>query len=155
DADPLISEMMKIKQLAWVVRDAAGFDRLLVGAAIANGKGLTQAQREQFATLTGRIEAAWQVIATDARILSVPAPLKAAVAQAQHRYLDERRRKRHFLLDQMGAGKPAAISGVEWVNLSNPPLETVINVANTAFDLSAAKAQNEAAAATRAFLGGL
>jgi signal transduction histidine kinase len=148
-ADPVITEMMKIKQIAWVVRDAAGVDRLNIGSIIASGEGVTPAQKLQFATLGGRIDAGWQVISEDARWLDLPKPLKDAVARAQKVYFQDLRARRNALLDDIAAGRPAAITGVEWVNLSNPALDALMNVANTAFDLSDAQAAVEASKAVQ------
>jgi len=89
-ADPFITEMMEVKQLGWMVRDAAGYDRLLVGAAIANGTRLRLEQLQQFAVLTGRIEAAWKAIEDDVALPTTPIPLKAAVEGARKTYFAER-----------------------------------------------------------------
>jgi signal transduction histidine kinase len=152
-ADPLISEMMKIKQLAWVVRDAAGFDRLNIGAVIANANGLSSEQQLRFATLAGQMNAAWQVITEDARWLGFPAALNTSIARAQTLYFNQLRGKRQAVIEDIAAGRPPAISGVQWVNLSNPGLEAVMDVANTAFDLSDAQAAADLTAATRNSLG--
>ncbi|HEY1505080.1 MAG TPA: HAMP domain-containing sensor histidine kinase [Stellaceae bacterium] len=154
-ADPLIAEMMKIKQVAWVVRDAAGVDRLTVGSIIASGEGVSPAQQLQFAMLAGRIDAGWQVIAEDARWLDLPKPLKDSIAKAQISYFQDIRTRRKALLDGIAAGKQAPISGVEWVNLSNAGLDALMNVANTAFDLSDARAAALEREATQNFAGGL
>jgi signal transduction histidine kinase len=154
-ADPLITEMMKLKQLASVVRDAAGTDRLLIGAAIANGNGITSEQQQQFATLAGRMDAAWQLVAEDARWLDLPPRLKDRIAKAQKLYFQELRAKRKTLLDDVAAGRTAAITGIEWVNLSNSALEAIIDVANVAFDLSDLQGAKEAGAAARGLVGAL
>jgi signal transduction histidine kinase len=154
-ADPLITEMMKLKQIAWVVRDAAGLDRLMVGALIANGAGISPAQQQQFATLGGRMDAGWQVISEDARWLDLPQPLKDSIAKAQKLYFQDLRTRRKGLLEDIAAGRQAAITGVEWVNLSNPGLEAIMNVANTAFDLTDAQAAGETSAATKSLVGAL
>ena len=147
--------MMKIKQLAWVVRDAAGLDRLTVGTIIANGKGIAGEQQQQLAALGGRIDAGWQVIADDERWLGLPPALKVSINQARALYFDQLRPKRDALLGDLAAGRPAAITGVEWVNLSNPGLEALMDVADTAFDLSDDRAAGEAAAATRNLAGAI
>ncbi|HEV8016323.1 MAG TPA: ATP-binding protein [Stellaceae bacterium] len=152
-AAPLITEMMKIKQLAWVARDAAGTDRLQVGAVIANASGVSIEQQLQFATLAGRMNAAWQMITEDAHWLDLPLALQNSVAQAQTLYFDELRPKRSALLEDIAAGRPAAMSGVQWVNLSNPGLEAVMDVADTAFDLSDAEAAADLTAAIRDCVG--
>ena len=152
-ADPLIAEMMKIKQVAWVVRDAAGLDRLNVGALIAKNNGIAPAQREQAAMLGGRIDAGWSIIQDDERWLTLPLQLKATIDRARSLYFEQLRAKRKTVLDDLAAGRTPGITGVEWVNLSNPALEAIINVANTAFGLSDEQAANEATAAMRSLVG--
>ncbi len=154
-ADPLITEMMKIKQIAWVVRDAAGLDRLTVGALIANSGGISPAQQQQFATLSGRMDAGWQVIAEDARWLDLPEALKDSIAMAQKLYFQDLRTRRKALIEDIAAGRQPAITGVEWVNLSNPGLEAIMNVANTAFDLTDMQVAGEASTATKSLVGAL
>jgi methyl-accepting chemotaxis protein len=150
-SDPFITEQMKIKQLAWAVRDAAGTDRLTVGAAIANGKGLSPDQQRQLAVFEGRIASAWKLIDEDTHAASAPAQLKAAVDAAKHKYFGELADKRKAILADLIAGKPASISGGEWVKLSNPGLESLIAVANTAFQLAEDFAAEQLAAADRNF----
>ncbi|HEY3917081.1 MAG TPA: ATP-binding protein [Stellaceae bacterium] len=154
-ADPLITEMMKIKQLAWVVRDAAGVDRLDVGMVIAGSGGVSRDQQRQFDILGGRIDAGWQAIAEDARWLALPAALKTSIADAQRLYFTEMRTKRQALLDDLAAGRAAPITGVEWVNLTNPGLAAIMNVANTAFDLSDIQAAEQETAATHNLSGAI
>jgi len=148
-SDPFISEQMKIKQLAWAVRDAAGTDRLTVGAAIANGRGLSPDQQRQLAVFEGRVMAAWKIIEEDTHGARTPAKLKAAVEAAKQKYFGELAEKRRAILADLVAGKPASISGGEWVKLSNPGLESLIAVANTAFQLTEDHADEQVAAADR------
>jgi signal transduction histidine kinase len=149
--DPLITEMMKIKQIAWVVRDAAGLDRLTVGSLIGSREGIGPAQQLQIAMLAGRIDAGWQLIAEDARWLDLPPPLKASIAKTQKLYFQDVRTRRKALLDDIAAGRGSPITGVEWLNLTNPGVESIMNVANTAFDLSGAEAAEEERVATQNF----
>src|SRR5579862_4039067 len=76
-SDPFITEMMEMKQLAWMLRDAAGFDRLMVGAVLANAKAPTAEQQLSFAVQTGRIEVAWKAIEDDVRLPTTPQALSA------------------------------------------------------------------------------
>jgi signal transduction histidine kinase len=153
-ADPLIAEMMKIKQIAWVVRDAAGVDRLTVGALIDSGEAVGPAQQLQFATLAGRIDAGWQLISEDALWLDLPPPLKDSIAKAQKLYFQDVRARRKAVLDDIAAGRGAPITGVEWLNLTNPAVESIMTVANTAFDLSGAEAAAQERVATQNFVAG-
>jgi methyl-accepting chemotaxis protein len=146
-ADPFITEMMKIKQLGWSVRDAAGTDRMLIGAAIAEDKGLAAAQQTRLAIMEGRVQAAWKVIEDDARAPGTPDALKAGIDAARQTYFTALAERRKAILADLQAGKPAPLSGDAWVKLSNPGLESLINVANLAFDLAAAHAGAEVSAA--------
>jgi methyl-accepting chemotaxis protein len=150
-SDPFITEQMKIKQLAWAVRDAAGTDRLTVGAAIANGKGLSPDQQRQLAVFEGRIASVWKIIDEDTHGASAPAKLKQAVDVAKQKYFRELADKRKAVLADLIAEKPASISGGEWVKLSNPGLESLIAVANTAYQLAHDFADEQVAAADRNF----
>ena len=118
-------------------------------------KATAPTQKLQSAKLAGRIDAGWQVIVEDARWLDLPQPLKDSIAKAQKLYFQDLQARRKALLDDVGAGKQAPITGVEWVNLSNPALQSIMNVANTAFDLSDAQAAAQASAATQKLVGAL
>jgi PAS domain S-box-containing protein len=151
DADAFIAEMMQIKRLGWVVRDAAGYDRLLIGAAIANARGITAEQHQRFALQTGRIGAAWDIIEDAMRKPDALPQLKTVTATANAIYFGDLRAMRKTIIDDLAAGKPARISGSDWVRLSNPGLATLMAVANTAFDLTEAHAADQVAAAERNF----
>jgi len=150
-SDPFVTEMMEVKQLAWMLRDAAGFDRLLVGAVLANAKAPTVEQQLNFAVLTGRIEGAWKAIEDDVRPPATPAALRAAVDTARATYFGEMRARRQALLDALAAGESVPISGSVWVKLTNPALERIMDVANTAFALTEAYTGNQAQTAARNF----
>jgi PAS domain S-box-containing protein len=147
--DPLISSMMEVGELGWAARDVAGTDRMLVGAAIADGKRLTIAQQLRFAELGGRIDAAWRLVENEANEPTTPPALKAAVAEARALFVDDLRVRRQQIIDDLAAGRPLSASGAEWIRLSTPGLGSLITVANTAFDLTKAHAAEEAAAANR------
>ncbi len=136
DSDPFVTEMMAIKQMAWEMRDAAGVDRLTIGVAVAAGRGLSLEQQKQIAALHGRIEAAWKAIEDDIRAPNTPVQLKKAVETAKAAYFDALGEKRKALLADLVVGKPPAMSGAEWVKLSNPGLASLIDVAYVAFDIT-------------------
>ncbi|HEX3969751.1 MAG TPA: ATP-binding protein [Stellaceae bacterium] len=156
-ADPFITEMMKIKQVAWVVRDAAGADRLYLASVIVNGNGsgIPAELLPRFAMLGGRMDAGWQVITEDARWLDLPQALQDSIAKAQKAYFQDLRIRRQALFDALLAGKPSPMSGVEWVNLTNVGLDALMNIANTAYDLSDAHAASAARESTQNLVGAL
>ena len=147
--DPFIAEMMKIKQLAWAARAAAGTDRLLIGAAIAKGDGLTVADQLQLASLAGDVEAPWSLIEADARLPTTPQSIQEAVGRGNDIYFTQLAHLRHEILDALVAGRPAPISGQDWIKASNPGLKSLLGVADEAFILTQAYAAKQAATAQR------
>ena len=148
-SDPFSARMMRFKRLAWETRDAAGGDRLFLAQAIAEGRQLSPERLRQFAMWSGRIEGVWRVILDDARRPTTPAPLRAAIVHADRTYFGALLAERGELLDRLARGKPTGISGGDWVRQSNPGLQSLIGIANSAFDLTGVHAASQAAAARR------
>ncbi|HWG81302.1 MAG TPA: HAMP domain-containing methyl-accepting chemotaxis protein [Stellaceae bacterium] len=146
-ADPFITDMTTIKALAWSVRDAAGTDRLMVGAAIAGNNGLPQDQQRQLAELAGRMAAGWKLIGTMLQQPGMPAQVKAAYAAAEDTYFTALAEKRKAIVADLVAGQAPSLSGAEWVKLSTLGLKSVIDVANATFDVVEEYASQQAHAA--------
>ena len=149
-ADTFIAEMMKIKQLAWTMRDAGGLDRLLLGAAVAK-QNLPPAVREQTIALAGQVDAAWRTIQDDERLQNLPPALNDAIETAKRAYFGTVRANHKLIVDALSAGQPSGMAGAQWIDGSNDFLAPLISVANTAFDLTADHANTVAAAARRDF----
>jgi methyl-accepting chemotaxis protein len=152
-ADPFITDMTTIKALAWSVRDAAGTDRLMVGAAIAGNNGLPQDQQRQLAELAGRMATGWKLIGAMLEQPGMPSRVKAAYAAAQDTYFTALAEKRKAIVADLIAGQALSLSGAEWVKLSNPALKSVIDVANATFDVVAEYAGRQAHLAMLNFFG--
>ena len=151
EADPFIAEMMKIKQLAWAVRSAAGFDRLLLGQAIAKQR-FPAAMREQTLALTGQIDGAWKLIENDMRLSSTPPALRDAVDTANAQYFGTVRAERKLIIDALSSARAPGAANAQQLAIPNRDLEPLLAVANTAFDLTGAHAVEEANAAQRVFV---
>jgi signal transduction histidine kinase len=150
-ADTFIAEMMKIKQLAWTMRDAGGLDRLVLAGAVAK-QTLPPELREQTVALSGQVDAAWRTIQDDARLQNLPPKLNAAIATAKQAYFGTVRANHKLIVDTLTAGQSAGAAGVQWIDARNDFLAPLLNIANTAFDLTADHADMAAAAAQRDFL---
>ncbi|HEX4080923.1 MAG TPA: HAMP domain-containing sensor histidine kinase [Rhizomicrobium sp.] len=146
-SDPFIAEMMKIKQLAWAVREVAGNDRLVVGAYLASGRGFDRAGLEGMIDRAARADALWGVILEEASVGRVPPAIRAAIATANELYFKRLRGFRQRLIDAFASGKRPSTSGRDWIDASNPALRSLADVANTAVDLSDNHARAELDAA--------
>ena len=149
--DPFIAEMMKVKQLAWVVRSNAGTDRLRLGEAVVEGRPLSVRQLRDFGALAGSFEAPWLIIRHDAALPSAPPQLKAAVDRAERLYFGGLAANREAILDELGRGGTSPASGAAWLRNSGAALDSLMEVANTAFDLADARAAAEMQAAKQRF----
>src|SRR6266849_778053 len=142
--DAFIADMTTIKQLAWSVREAAGTDRLMLGAAIGANNGLAPDQQRQLAELAGRMAAGWKLTGAMLQQPDMPARLKTAYQAAQDSYFTSFAEKRKGLVADLVAGQTPSLTGAEWVELSNPPLASLFDLANATFDTTAAKLRIEA-----------
>ena len=135
-SDPFIVGLMDIKRLAWEVRAAAGTDRLMIGAAIAGGSGLPEDQQRQLAVLQGRVESAWRLVGVKIEEPGMPPELKDAFVRAKKSYFTELAEKRKAIVADLVAGQAPSLSGADWINASNPGLESLFAVATTALDVA-------------------
>jgi methyl-accepting chemotaxis protein len=133
ETDAFVTDMTTIKALGWSVRDAAGTDRLMLGAAIGANNGLAADQQRQLAELAGRMANGWKLIGAMLQQPGMPARLKTAYQAAQDDYFNSFAEKRKALVSDLVAGQTPSMTGAEWVKLSNPALESLINVANATF----------------------
>jgi methyl-accepting chemotaxis protein len=145
--DAFITDMTTIKALAWSVREAAGTDRLMVGAAIAADNGLAPDQQRQLAELAGRVGGGWKLIGAMLQQPEMPARLKAAYQAAQDNYFTSFSEKRKAIVADLVAGQTPSMTGAEWVKFSNPALASLFDLANITFDATDEYAARQAQAA--------
>jgi len=151
DIDPFVDEMTKVGRIAWDVRLAAGTERTEFATAIEGGRLLSTKNMQQLAESTGKIDAPWSIIAADVERPSFPPELRAAVQAAEKTYFVDLRAKRKELMDELTSGKAPSISGQSWLRLSNPGLESLAAISETALDLTETHVADLAAAANRTF----
>jgi len=132
-ADPVIHKLMTLKQLGWAVRDYAGTYRLRVGAAIAAGAVLPTDQRLVIEKLDASTNTAWRSL-LEAATKPLPARLTQAIDGAKQSWFGAFAKERAEIVKALVETGKAPLSGGEWVKRSNPHLESLIAVANTALD---------------------
>ena len=95
--------LAQVKDAAYATRDAAGLERDMLVAGVANGR-FTPAERQAMAELRARAGAAWSLVATVAE--GLPAPARAAVETAKRVYFDGFVAERTALEQAILAGRP-------------------------------------------------
>jgi len=141
--DPFVAEMTKIEQLVWSTRDAAGTDDQMIGRANALGAKLGPADLQAIAEEVGRAEQPWDFLRYELRAPDAPASLKAAVARADRLYFVDQARIRQTILTELAAGQPSTVSEPVEMAVARVGLESLMDVASAAFDLSEAHARVE------------
>ena len=147
--DPFISEMMKIKQLVWWARDAAGANDGLLAQAMGRGTRLTPDDEVALARQSGRVSQAWEAVRDEARVSAIPASLGAAVERADKTYYQDFEGSRQAVYRDLAAGHPIGFAHDEIVREDQAGLRALMSVAATAFDLSEARARDALAGADR------
>jgi hypothetical protein len=150
--DPFFDQMMTVKQLAWSVRSDAGAERLMIGAALAGGAKVSDDWRRRIIELRERVSATWAALLNFVDDPQTPQALLDSIAEAKETYFNRYIRDRDEVYRSLIADDYPRITSRTWIQGSNPALESLIGVANTAVDLAQAAAERMSADAQRHFL---
>jgi len=150
-ADPSIDHMMKIDNNAWSMLLDAGRDRGFMQTAVIDNRTPAPALQQSLAETKGKIDARWTDLEIEARRLSTPAPLKAAIANVRKVYFTDYRAMRDEILTQLTAGRKLSISGKDFVENSNPSLASLRAIPTAALNLTHDLAEQRMASAQRSF----
>jgi signal transduction histidine kinase/DNA-binding response OmpR family regulator len=150
-ADPFIDRMMRINDNAWLMRTNAGAERGFMQTAVIDNHVPSLELQRSLAETKGKIDARWSDIEAEAQRSSMPAPLKAVIANAQKVYFTDYRAMRDRLLAELTAGRKLTITGQGFVEASNPALSSMLAPSATALNLTGEHALRQAQAAQQFF----
>jgi methyl-accepting chemotaxis protein len=132
--DPVIDQMLTIKQLAWLVRNTAGEASLLISNGLTFGN-VGPDFLQKFTKLAGGIETAWAALQTVAAGTALPSDLTAAMAAAQIAYFDkEFTGVRDGLANMLATGEKPKMKANEWSPFSVEHMTSAVVVAERALD---------------------
>ncbi|HTC84353.1 MAG TPA: HAMP domain-containing sensor histidine kinase [Rhizomicrobium sp.] len=137
---PYMSEMMRISDIAWRIRAEAGTERRTYADLIVWPHRLSSQEREEIARVEGRIEAPWGSLARPQQDIEMPAELSGAIAEADRVYFGSYAKLRHDVLDKLDKGEPVGLTGPEWLKLSNPALNSLMQVSRAGLNAAEARA---------------
>jgi signal transduction histidine kinase len=144
-AGSFLGEMMRIGDIAWHVRVDAGGERRTMATLMAANRLPTQAELLQYAKVSGRIEAPWQAIEKAVEDGVVPPGLAAAIAAANAEYFGRYLAIHQGILDQLSQHRDPHIGERQWLDLSNPALNSLMQVSRAALDAAEARANQNLA----------
>jgi methyl-accepting chemotaxis protein len=150
--DPVIDQLLMIKQTAWLLRNTAGDTSVLVSNGLSAGRLPPQAY-QNYNRLVGGIEAAWTALTTVAAGSQLPSSLVAAMAEAKTAYFDPQYLGlRDRLLDALLKGDKPEMPASQWTPITVGGMATAVTVAERALEAAKDHALAEHAAAERSLI---
>jgi methyl-accepting chemotaxis protein len=143
--DPVIAELVGIKEAAWMLRDGVGLERTLLQEAMA-AKKLTPELWVKMAELRGRANGGWQNVKALSARPGVPTELVAAIGVAQ-KEVEKYHKTREVIEKALLEGRDPPVTQSDLVNLSNAVLDFVVAICTTAFDQVQTHAARQSASA--------
>ena len=145
--DPLVDQLLQIKQLAWVTRDTGGDANVMV----TNTLGKQPLPADPMLVFTANIakhQMAWATLEQMAASMTLPATLTGAIAKAKQDFFGpDFVALRANTLKKLIAGEPPGITIQQWSSQSTPRLATLLAVAETALEVAKEHAARQQAAA--------
>ena len=146
---PFMSEMVRVSDIAWRMRAVAGNDRRSVSVLIQAKRGPEPGELRHLWTVMGEIDAPWASIRTAAEQPAFPADIKAAINTANLSYFTGYRGLRARVIDDLSAGRGTHLNRVEWLELTTPALNNLMDISRVALDNGDRFANAEAQRAAR------
>jgi methyl-accepting chemotaxis protein len=132
--DAVTDQLLMIKQVAWLLRNAAGETSLMISTGLGAGHVAPDA-RQTYTKYTGRIEAAWNALETVAAGTQLPPRLVEAMAEAETAYFDSQYLAlRDRLLNALVTGEKPEMTANQWSPYTVGRMIAAVNVAERALD---------------------
>jgi methyl-accepting chemotaxis protein len=133
-SDPVIDQLLMIKQLAWLMRNTAGEASLQISNGLASGY-VAPDLRQTYTKFVGSIETAWAALQTAAAGSELPPGLVEAMAEAKTAYFDPQfLALRDRLVNALLAGEKPEMKANEWSPFSVKHMSAAVTVAERALD---------------------
>src|SRR5262249_51203796 len=147
--DAFVDQLIELKQLAWMGRDAGGEDSLLLWNTLG-GDPLPPDAMLKYTAYIAKLDAAWAVLERQAAALPLPPRFKDAVAQVKTGlFAPDFVELRLSIMKKLIAGEPAPLDFPRWSTLTVEKLATLLNVAEVALDVAKEHAAAQRASAAR------
>jgi methyl-accepting chemotaxis protein len=131
--DPVIDQMLMIKQLAWLMRNTAGEASLLISTGIQSGR-VAPDLRQNYTRFVGGVEIVWAALQTVAATSELPG-LTQAMAEAKIGYFDPQfLALRDRLVNALVNGEKPEMKANEWSPFSVQRMTSAVIVAERALD---------------------
>ncbi len=150
--DAYVDQLLELKQLAWMARNAAGDASLMVSNGI-NGQPNPPEPLVKYAGHVGKLDAAWSALEDLAAGLPLPASFTEAMDKAKHGFLaPDYTELRLKTLKAVLAGEKIGYTADDWGAMSIAKLASLLGVAEAALNAAKEHASSQHAVAMRSLL---
>jgi methyl-accepting chemotaxis protein len=129
--DAETSELIEIKQLAWLARDGIGLERNFLSEGLIAGR-FSPAALKRTIELRAQAEVTWPLVRQLAARPDIPKEVAEAVQAAQEEAFAKYERIRRAVYEAIVGGQPARESADELIKNSNMALDRLAQVSNAA-----------------------
>ena len=147
--DPFIDQILELKQLAWVARNAAGDASVLISNTLG-GQPMPPDALLKYTANVSKLETAWATLEDLASGLPLPARLTAAIEKGRQEFLgSDYSALRLKTLKALIAGEKVDVKVDDWSRMSVAKLASLLHVAEMALDVAKEHAAIQRADAQR------
>jgi methyl-accepting chemotaxis protein len=133
-ANPVVDQLLMIKQMAWILRNTAGDASVLVSNGLAAGKVSPEVQ-VSYTKFVGGMDAAWSALEASAAGMQLPPALASALTAAKAAYFDAQYMSlRDRLISSLATGQKPELTATEWTPLTVGRMGSAVDVAERALE---------------------
>jgi methyl-accepting chemotaxis protein len=150
--DPVIDQLLAIKQIAWLLRNTAGEASLLVSQSITAGQVSPEAYLK-YLKFVGGIDIAWNALQLTASGMQLPPALAAAIGANKTAYFEPEyvALRDRLVTTLMSGGKPE-LTANQWTPITVGRLSAAVKVAEAALDAAKDQTAVQHASALRSLV---
>ena len=137
--DPVVGQMTVVKLSAFLMREYAGRERALHGGNIAAGRPFSPEQQRDISGLRGQVDFAWNLI-RDIGTGGAP-ELVAAIGDSERLFFQKYQDDVAGIMKAGLAGTPYPLNGQQWLQLSNPALDSLVKIKDAAVEVTSDHAE--------------
>ena len=145
--DAYIDQLMEIKQLGWVARNAGGDASVMISNALG-GLPMPPEPMLKFTANAAKLDVTWASLEQVAAGMPMPARFTAALDKAKQEFFsNDFLSLRDRAIKTLVAGQKLDMTVAQWTGMTVPKLALLLNVAEVALDISKEHAAAQRAAA--------
>jgi methyl-accepting chemotaxis protein len=145
--DPVIDQLLAIKQAAWLLRNTAGEASIRVSTSLSNGK-TTPEIRQAYVKFVGGIDAAWSALELATSGMRLPPSLSSAMTAAKTAYFEPQYTElRDRLMNAAASGENPEITADQFTPITVGRMGNAVTVAERALEEAKSHTQAQWSAA--------